>query len=392
MDSSFFSSEFMPHGHCYLWKPEILWLHVVSDALIACSYYSIPIALTTLVRRRPDLAFSWVFVLFGVFIFACGTNHLIDIWTTWSARYGIEGIAKAFTASVSVATAIALWPLLPRAVALPSPGQLTDANDSLRAEIQVRRSVEEELRELNIQLDERVRIRTAQLEEQAAELERSNRDLEEFAYVVSHDLKGPLRGIANISDWLHDDHAGSLGDDGRGQLDLLRDRVSRLYTLIDGVLEYSRAGGHPVLESVDLGELCETVVSSLEVPPDVGIEIAADLPTIRFDRAQLTQVLLNLVGNAVRHIGGPGRVVITASEEDGDVEVCVADDGPGIAPEHRERIFRMFQTLDTENSATGIGLAIVKKIVERRGGRILVEGREGGGSVFRFSAPPMDLA
>ena len=131
----FESSSFMPHGHCFLWTPLLLWAFVLSDALIALAYYSIPVALWHFVRRRADLPFSWIFVMFAVFIFACGTTHLIAIWTLWHPVYWLDASIKMVTATVSMVTAIQLWPLLPKALSLPSPMQLAQANHALRSDI-----------------------------------------------------------------------------------------------------------------------------------------------------------------------------------------------------------------------------------------------------------------
>src|SRR5712664_841698 len=130
----FSSTGFEPHGHCYLWQSAILWLHVLSDLGIALAYYSIPLALFTFVAKRRDLAYPWMFVLFGAFIWLCGTTHLMNIWTTWHGTYRLEGVLKLLTAGVSVATAALLWPLIPAAVALPRPAQLAQANQALQEE------------------------------------------------------------------------------------------------------------------------------------------------------------------------------------------------------------------------------------------------------------------
>ena len=115
-----FSSDFMPHGYCYLWNPGIVWLHALSDGLIAASYYFIPLMLIYLVRRRRDLPFHWMFFMFGLFIFGCGTTHLMEVWTLWHGTYRLAGVIKAITAGTSLATAAFLIPLVPRALALPS--------------------------------------------------------------------------------------------------------------------------------------------------------------------------------------------------------------------------------------------------------------------------------
>ena len=138
---------FMPHGHCYLWKPELVGLHIISDALIALAYYSIPITLVYFVRRREDLAFSWIFLLFGAFILSCGTTHIMEVWTLWHPTYWVSGSIKFITAAVSVYTAVTLVPLVPQALALPSPAQMETANVELKREIAYRAQAESDLRE-----------------------------------------------------------------------------------------------------------------------------------------------------------------------------------------------------------------------------------------------------
>jgi len=142
-----FSSDFMGHGYCYLWKPEIIWLHAISDALIALTYYVIPLILIYLVRKRKDLPFHWVFVMFGIFILSCGTTHAMEIWTLWHGTYRLAGLIKAITAGASLATAVALVPMIPKALLLPSPAQLRAANRELEKEITERRRVELALEE-----------------------------------------------------------------------------------------------------------------------------------------------------------------------------------------------------------------------------------------------------
>lgn len=143
---SFFSSgTFIPHGHCYLWKPALVWLHILSDSTIALAYYSISITLFEFVKRRKDLPFNWIFTLFASFITACGTSHLMSIWTLWYPTYWLSGSVKAITALVSLGTAIALWLLMPKALAIPSSAQLETANRVLQQEITDRKRIEEEL-------------------------------------------------------------------------------------------------------------------------------------------------------------------------------------------------------------------------------------------------------
>ncbi len=159
----FSSDAFLPHGSCLLWTPALLALWVLSDALIALAYYSIPVALVYFVRKRQDLAFHWMFLLFGAFIFWCGTTHVLEVWTLWQPLYWLEGGVKAVTAAISLTTAVLLWSLLPRALALPSSAQLEKSNQELSREITRRQQVEAELRKIQEELEQRVQERTAEL-------------------------------------------------------------------------------------------------------------------------------------------------------------------------------------------------------------------------------------
>ncbi|MBG1265743.1 PAS domain S-box protein [Nostoc sp. WHI] len=147
LNNFFSTNQFIPHGHCYLWKPELVWLHLLSDMLTGLAYYSIPVMLVYFVRKRRDVPFGWMFLMFGTFIVACGTTHLMDVWTLWYPTYWLSGLIKAITALVSVLTAIELVQLIPQALALPSPAQMEAANCQLAKEIAERIRTEEVLRE-----------------------------------------------------------------------------------------------------------------------------------------------------------------------------------------------------------------------------------------------------
>ncbi|HYO58987.1 PAS domain-containing sensor histidine kinase [Archangium sp.] len=231
----------------------------------------------------------------------------------------------------------------------------------------------------------------AERERLIAALERSNRELDQFAYVASHDLKAPLRGIANLSQWIEDDLKDVMIDETREQMRLLRGRVERMEALINGILDYSRAGrvrSRP--EPVDVGRLLAECVELLAPTPVTHVEVASGMPTLRTERVPLQQVFLNLLGNAFKHAGKPDvRVRVEARQVDAFWEFSVADNGPGIAPEYHERIWGIFQTLRArdELESTGIGLSVVKKIVEARGGRAWLESALGQGAIFRFTWP-----
>ncbi|HLO50428.1 MAG TPA: PAS domain-containing protein [Kamptonema sp.] len=160
-----FNQDFIPHGHCYLWQKELVGLHLVSDLLIALAYYSIPILLVYFVYKRQDVPFSWIFLLFGAFIISCGTTHIMEVWTLWHPTYWLSGTVKAITAIVSLYTAAELVPLMPKALALPSPAQLAAANQALTAQIRDRELAEAALQKANLELESRVEARTAALKE-----------------------------------------------------------------------------------------------------------------------------------------------------------------------------------------------------------------------------------
>jgi len=266
--------------------------------------------------------------------------------------------------------------------------ELVRINRALSREVAERRRAEQELQELNETLEERVAQRTAEAKRRAEELE-------QFAYVTSHDLKAPLRGIANLADWLQDDLAGKLSKDTAEQFMLLQDRVGRMQALIEGLLEYSRVGKiSETVELVDTRELLEETLDMLSLPEDLVIDIAPEMPTLRTDRLRLGQVFANLVGNAVKHhAGSQPHIWVTMRETGKFCEFSVADDGNGIAPQYHEKVFMMFQTLNPRDvgNDSGIGLAMVKKIVEEQGGSVTLDSEEGKGSTFRFTWPKSGL-
>jgi signal transduction histidine kinase len=228
----------------------------------------------------------------------------------------------------------------------------------------------------------------AQLERQAAELARSNAELDDFARVVSHDLKAPLRGISSLTAWIIEDNKDVVRFESQEHLRLLGERARRMGRLIDGVLSYSRVGREQSPERVDSRAVVEEIIDSLEPLRGVTVRIEGRLPVVLFDRTQLTQVLQNLIQNAVQHIGKQvGEVVVSAREDARWFEFSVRDNGVGIAESHLHRIFQMFYVLDPEGDTTGVGLAIVKKIVEMQGGSVAVESAQGRGATFRFRIP-----
>lgn len=223
------------------------------------------------------------------------------------------------------------------------------------------------------------------------ELESANEELKNFAYVVSHDLKAPLRAIGSLADWIAADQKERLDDEGREHLRLLIQRTRRMDALINGVLQYSRLGRvHETFATVDLEKLVREVVDLLAPPAHIKVIVEETLPMIRAERARIQQVFQNLLSNAIRYIDKPHGMITIRCQDDGDRwKFSVADNGPGIEKRHFERIFQLFQTLNPRDrvESTGVGLAIVKKIVEMHGGSVWVESTVGEGSTFFFTLP-----
>lgn len=239
-----------------------------------------------------------------------------------------------------------------------------------------------------------IRERKAMEEQNARlirDLESANTELKDFAYIVSHDLKAPLRAIGSLSQWLYTDYKNKFDEDGKAQLDLLVNRVHRMQNLIEGILEYSRVGR--VLEQkemVFLDAVVREAIETLSVPAHISVTIDTPLPAILYEKTRILQVCSNLIGNAVKYMDKPAGEIHVGCVADGDFwKVYVQDNGPGIDAKYYDRIFQIFQTLRPRDQveSTGIGLTIVRKIVEMNGGRVFVESEVGKGSIFYFTVP-----
>ena len=223
------------------------------------------------------------------------------------------------------------------------------------------------------------------------ELDRSNKELADFAYVVSHDLKAPLRGVNSIATWIVSDYAEKLDDDGREQLKLMTNRIERMHGLIEGILQFSKVGREKLQTSaVDLQEAVKSLFEFLSIPEGITASIDTSLPTIIFEEVRIRQVFQNLLSNAVKYMGKPtGEIHVGYCESGAEIQFYVRDTGLGIEEKYFQKIFQLFQTLHArdEYEATGVGLALVKKIIETKGGRVWVESVVAQGSTFWFSLP-----
>ncbi|MGO8916829.1 MAG: sensor histidine kinase [Stellaceae bacterium] len=358
----FSSSDLTPHGFCLYWRPELLWLQVVPDFLIGLSYYSIPLALAYFVSKRRDVAFGWAFWMFAVFILACGTTHLFEIWTLWHPDYAVQGMIKAFTAVASVATAVVLWPLVPKALALPSLETLNRLNEELSVQVRERDSAVE--------------------------------GLEAFSYSVSHDLRTPLRAIDGFSRILLDDYVDKLDDEGKRLLNVVRDNTNRMGQLIDDILKFSRIGRVGMTFSeIDMEKLAREVFEELQ-PSVAGGKLQLEichLPRAKGNSALMRQVFVNLLSNAIKFSRSKETAMIKVggSIEGDEAVYYVKDNGVGFDMQYAGKLFGVFQRLveREEYSGSGIGLAIVKRIITHHGGRVWAEGKVKEGATFYFTIP-----
>lgn len=365
------------------WTDEHAQLHILSDFAIAFAYFAIPCVIAYFIlRRRKDLPFMPILGLFAAFILTCGIGHAIEATIFWHPWYRLSGIIKLATAIVSWATVFVLIPAVPKVLSYPG---MAETNQKLELEIRERKKTESEL----ITLVEKHRATQQEMEIYAEELERSNRDLDEFAYSASHDLRSPLRAIDGLTRIVIEDVGEQLPDETREDLHMIQHRVERLDRLLNDLLEYSRVGRSPdEIQVIDVGQMLGDAIEIVIPPPGFSVEWQ-DMPTIKTNRAPLELVFRNLIQNAIKHHDAPGGIIeIKAEPTKTGTKFSVIDDGPGIPAEYQKLVFGMFKTLKPrdEVEGSGMGLALIKKIVETQGGKIRIVS-EGRGACFEFTWP-----
>jgi signal transduction histidine kinase len=258
---------------------------------------------------------------------------------------------------------------------------LADVFNQMAADLQ---STLTTLQKSHQELEQRVQDRTAQLNS-------INKELQEFAYVVSHDLKAPLRAISQLTHWISEDYTDALDQEGREMMDLIQKRVKRMDGFIDGVLSYSRIGRiKERAETLDLNRLVEEIIENAMVPDHVRVDIENKLPVVHRDPIRMEQIFQNLIHNAITYMDKPeGIVKIDCDDQGKQWKFSVSDNGPGIDSQYHDKIFQIFQTLSPrdEHESSGVGLTLVKKIIEQYGGAIWVVSEKGKGSIFYFTLP-----
>ncbi len=365
-----YSSAFMPHGHCYLWLPGLLWLHVVSDLLIGLAYIGISLVLYLMVRKLR-MPFSPLFIAFGLFIGLCGITHFMAVWTVWNPDYWADGLIKGATAAASVATAAGLF--------------------------FIRSQVENVVYAARLSEERRV-----QLESTLAELQllyQKVKDMDElktqFFANVSHELRTPLTLIMGPAERLRD--AANLTPEQRQQLDTISRNSKTLLKQVNDLLDVSRLEEGKMdirYVRIDLAPAVRQLVNLFQsTAQQRGIALhysGPDRLPVEADADKVERILINLVANALKFTptGGEVRVVLTGSSD--YFSLTVADTGPGIPPAQHQAIFERFRQADGSTTrqfgGSGLGLAIAKDFAEMHGGRLELEETAVGAS-FRLVVP-----
>ena len=381
-------NEFLPHGFCIAWNPQLLAMHVISDLLIAIAYFSIPLGILYVARRRPDAVFQPIYYLFAAFILACGVTHVMGILTLWIPLYYAQGIAKVITALVSVTTAIYLVPKLKHIMALPDLGKLTQINSSLAQEVESRRQSETSLRH------------SQELALQAQKTQAA------FLANMSHEIRTPMNGVLGTLDLLLDTE---LKPEQHQLATASKRSAGLLLSLLNDILDISKVeSGLMVLRvgELQLADVLADVNAALSCSAkSKGIALifpSESLPASVFqgDAVRMRQILLNLVGNSVKFTD-EGQVEVSCREvsrtgAQAVLEFRVKDSGIGIAPEHQQNLFKRFTQVDTSTTrraqGSGLGLAIVRELVELMGGQVSLSSQPGQGTEVVFSLNLLVLA
>lgn len=387
---------FMPHGHCYLWLPKLLWLNVISDALIALAYLTIPVTLVYFIRKRRDLPFNWMFSAFGVFILACGSTHVMDIWTIWHPDYWLSAFIKAITASASIVTAILLVKLVPAALQIPSQEQLARVNAELM-------QANQELQQANRHLEE-THEQLLQSEKMAA--------LGGLVAGIAHEINTPVGIVITSASLLARDthtlrrsyeHEEGLTEEqledylstAEQSAQLIETNATRAANLIQSFKQVA------VDQSVDeqrqinlrdyIGEMLTSLSPSLKkAAATVTVEGPDNLVVTTYPGA-LAQILTNLVLNSLIHgfdNGKVGHIHIALDTRQNQIVLSYRDNGKGIPLALHSKVFEPFFTTRRNEGGSGLGLHILYNLVTRTlGGHVRIDDPPGGGVRFVIDFP-----
>jgi signal transduction histidine kinase len=380
-----------PHGICLLWRPELIWTHVTADAFIGIAYYSIPIALAYFVSHRNDIQFGWVFWAFALFILACGTTHFFSIWTLWIPDYGTEAMIKVVTALLSIVTAVGLWPLLPKALAIPSGEQLRRVNENLTQQVSERNAALAAL-----QAEKAERLKTEDMLRQAQKMEAVGQLTGGIAHDFNNLLTIVVGNLERLEAKFRDDPAVHRSIKGA------MDGASRGAALTQKLLAFGRR--QPLApQRIDANSLIENMADLIgrAVGERVAVEynFAPDLWPVEVDPNQLENALLNLAVNARDAAADGGRLVIesrncpdpliggTQTLRGQFVLLTVSDNGSGMTQDVLTHCFEPFYTTKSAGEGSGLGLSQVYGFVKQSGGHVDLVSAPGRGTTVHLYLP-----
>src|SRR5438552_8598210 len=369
----FSTQGFLPHGHCYLWRPEVVWLHVGSDMLIGLSYVAISATLAYLVHKgRREIPFHWMILGCGLFIVACGGTHFMEVWTLWQPRYWLSGDIKLITAAASLATAFSLPPLVPKVLAMVQDAKLS------RERKQGLESANRELETLNARLKELDELKT------------------QFFANVSHELRTPLTLILGPTEKILT--GGGLTEEQRRGLEVVDRNARTLLKHATDLLDIAKLDARKMtmnLATVDLVKLLRATAAyfeSLAREKQIELTVLTPGPVItQADPEKLQRVFLNLLSNAFKFTPAGRQIRCALRAEPDRAVIEFEDSGPGVPAHLCDAIFERFRQGDGHSTrrfgGTGLGLAIAKEFVELHRGKISVSESQDGGALFRVELP-----
>ncbi|MBD2194019.1 MULTISPECIES: sensor histidine kinase [Calothrix] len=384
----FVDNAFIPHGHCYLWKPELVSLHILSDSLIALAYFSIPIALIYFVRKREDLPFKSIMLLFGAFIISCGTTHLMEIWTLWHPVYWFSGLIKAITAFISVYTAIVLLPIIPQALALPSPAQLEQANNQLKLALQELANTQAQLihTEKMSTLGQLVGGIVYEMNNPMNFIYGNTKLAQEYAgnllALVSLYENNYVNPVAEIQNFSEEIDLNFIKEDLPKILSSMQIGADRIQKLILGLRNFSRID-EANLKEVDIHEGIDSSLLILQnrlkgKADSADIETIKDygkLPKVECYPGQLNQVFIYILNNAISRLKESAikpqiRIHTSVLAESHQVIIKITDNGFIVKEDTREKI--LDSLFSNKSLGENVGMSISRQIIAQHNGQLEV--------------------
>jgi light-regulated signal transduction histidine kinase (bacteriophytochrome) len=345
----------MPHGHCYFWKPEVLWTNVIGDFATALAYFLIPFGLYYFIKKKKEVRYRPLFLLFALFILSCGTTHVLDIISVWHPIYRLEGLLKLFTGAISLITAYVLIKAIPDALNIPSQKTLRLLNE---------------------------------------ELQQRNNSLQRIGYATSHNMKEPVRGLAIYAQKIKTKYGDLLPQEAIDDLNYMQDEGGRMLKIVESLMDYSNITKENFeFQNVSLEKIIFDVKKALRVKLEeskASINLGT-LPNVYGNENLLTLLFQKIINNSIRFQKANSNLVIEISSAIASNRVLIIfkDNSIGFSSEYKKKVLNLFTTLSNTdtNRSSGMGLAISRRIAELHGGKLEIDSEEGKGVCIKFSLP-----